>query len=155
MRYNFQIYPTGEQSRVIEIRTGTAVSTADIKQLWDKIPFARGRDPETIRLAVEETDLFVHAWDGSRLVATARVLTDGAYYATLWDVIVDPDYQGQGIGREVMERAVNPFVGRGFSFIALYAAEGKEGFYEQLGFAGHPRGMILRESHWKPRTRHS
>ncbi len=133
---------------MIEIRTGPAVAAHDIKALWDKIAFSRGRDPETIRLAVEETDWFVHAWDGDRLVATARVITDGAFYATLWDVIVDPEYQGQGIGKLVMQRAVEPFLDRNFSFIALYAAEGKEGFYTKLGFDAHPRGMKLKESQW-------
>lgn len=132
----------------IEIRTGPHVSIPDIKGLWDKISFSRGRSPEAIRLAVEETGLFVHAWDGPRLVGTARVLTDGAFYATLWDVIVDPEYQDQGIGRTLVRRAVDPFLGRGFSFIALFAAEGKEGFYTPLGFKPHPRGMILDESAW-------
>lgn len=133
---------------MIDIRAGRQVATHQIQALWDKIAFSRGRDPETIRLAVEQTDLFVHAWDHDRLVATARVLTDGAYYATLWDVIVDPEYQGMGIGRSVMQRAVSPFLDRGFSFIALYAAQGKEGFYERLGFRPHPRGMKLDEKMW-------
>ncbi|NMP24243.1 GNAT family N-acetyltransferase [Sulfobacillus harzensis] len=130
---------------MIDIRIGKALAIQDVKALWDKIPFARGRNPESIRLAIEETDLCVHAWDGSRLIATARVLTDGAYYATLWDVIVDPEYQGCGIGRAVVHRAVEPFIGRNFSFIALFSAEGKGPFYEQLGFTHHPRGMILQE----------
>ncbi len=133
---------------MIDIRLGGMPSVKDVKRLWDKITFSRGRNPESIQLALEETDLLVHAWDGSRLVATARVLTDGAYYATIWDVIVDPEYQGYGIGRAVTHRAVAPFVGRGFSFIALFSAEGKHPFYERLGFVGQPRGMILQEENF-------
>lgn len=132
----------------MEIRAGSDVPTTDIKRLWDQIAFSQGRDPETIRLAVEETDLFVHAWDQHRLVGTARVITDGAYYATLWDVIVDPAYQGRGVGRQLMARCVEPFLGRGLSFIALFAAEGQDGFYESLGFRHHPRGMVLDETLW-------
>jgi GNAT superfamily N-acetyltransferase len=127
------------------------VPTSEVKALWDKIAFSRGRDPETIQLAVEETDLLVQAWDGSRLVGTARVITDGAYYATIWDVIVDPEYQGRGIGRALMQRAVEPFLGRGFSFIALFAAEGKESFYEDLGFRPRARAMNLDEARWRAR----
>lgn len=90
----------------------------------------------------------MQAWDGSRLIGTARVITDGAYYATIWDVIVDPEYQGRGIGRALMQRAVDPFLGRGFSFIALFAAEGKESFYEDLGFRPRARAMNLDEARW-------
>ena len=133
---------------MIDIRIGPSIPIADIKHLWDQIPFSRGRDPESIRLALQETDLLVHAWDDKRLVATARVITDGVYYATIWDVIVDPGYQLKGVGRDVMRRAVEPFLGRGFSFIALFSAENKEPFYERLGFRPHGRGMILDESRW-------
>lgn len=133
---------------MINIRLGGMPAVADVKRLWDKIAFSRGRNPKSIQLALEETDLLLHAWDGSLLVATARVLTDGAYYATIWDVIVDPEYQGLGIGRAVLHRAVAPFIGRGFSFIALFSAESKEPFYERLGFVGHPRGMILQEENF-------
>lgn len=123
-----------------------------VKALWDKVPFSRGRDPATIQSAVTATDHFVHAWDGVKLIGTARVLTDGAYYATLWDVIVDPDYQNHGVGRALVERAVEQYVGRGFAFIALFSAEGKEGFYERLGFGPRPRGMNLNEAQWALRV---
>lgn len=132
-----------------EFRTGQDVSPLDVQALWDKIAFSRGRNPETIAAAIAATDHLVQAWDEGRLVGTARVLTDGAYYATIWDVIVDPAFQGRGIGRALMRRAVEPFLGRGFAFIALFAAEGKEGFYDDLGFRPRARAMNLDENRWQ------
>jgi ribosomal protein S18 acetylase RimI-like enzyme len=116
-----------------------------VKALWDQVPWARGRDPESIMRALLGSSLVVTAWDEDRLVGTARVVTDGVYYATIWDVIVDQQYQGQGIGTRLTEAAVEPFRGRGFKYIALFAAEGKAGFYERLGFERHPAGMRLCE----------
>lgn len=127
------------------LRTGSDVPTRDIKALWDKIEFSRGRDPETIRHAILNTEFFVHAWEEQRLIGTARVITDGAYYATLWDVIVDPSYQAQGVGKALVEAACAPFLNRGFSFVALFSAQAKEPFYEKLGFVRHPRGMKYQE----------
>lgn len=135
----------------IDIRIGFDVATQDIKTLWDKVEFSRGRSPEQIRLAIEQSNLLAHAWEGNRLVGTARVLTDGVYYATLWDVIVDPEFQGRGIGTALVRRAIEPFLDRGFSFIALFSAVGREGFYERLGFRPHPRAMTLNEPLW-PRS---
>jgi GNAT superfamily N-acetyltransferase len=133
---------------MITIHTGNAISAQTVKTLWDKIPFSQNRSLDAISQAIAQTQLFVHAWDGLRLVATARVLTDGVYYATIWDVIVDPDYQGQGIGRRVIKAAVTPLLGQGFSFIALFAADGKEEFYAKLGFVRHARGMTLDATLW-------
>lgn len=132
----------------MDIRTDKNVPISTIKALWDQIPFSQGRDPESIQLAIAATNLFVHGWDGERLVATARVITDDCYYATIWDVIVDPRYQRQGIGTRIVRCAVEPFLHRHFQFIALFSAEGKEPFYEPLGFIHHQRGMTLDESLW-------
>jgi predicted N-acetyltransferase YhbS len=71
-----------------------------------------------------------------------RMLFDFGYTAYLGDVIVRPEYQGQGIGTmivtalkdKVME-AAEP--GDKIMFI-LGAAKGKEAFYEQFGFKKRP-----------------
>lgn len=130
---------------MIRYASGSEVSPTAVKALWDKIPWAHGRDLDTIAVVLLNSQRVVQAWDGDRLVGTARILTDGAYYATLWDVIVDPQYQGQGVGTALVDLAIEPYLGRGFSFIALFAAEGKEAFYKHRGFSIHPRGMKIQE----------
>lgn len=133
---------------MITVQTGKVISAQTVKSLWDKVAFSQNRTLAAITQAIAQTHLFVHAWDGEKLVATARVITDGVYYATIWDVIVDPDYQRQGIGRLIMQAAVTPFLGQGLAFIALFAADGKEEFYTKLGFVRHARGMTLDETLW-------
>ena len=48
----------------------------------------------------------IGAWDVARLVGSVRVLTDGYFYATIPELLVDPDYQRHGIGRRLMELAL-------------------------------------------------
>jgi ribosomal protein S18 acetylase RimI-like enzyme len=48
----------------------------------------------------------IGAWEGERLVGAVRVLTDGYFFATVPEILVDPDYQRRGIGRELMFRAL-------------------------------------------------
>lgn len=131
---------------MIQIRQEMPLSPDPVKALWDLIPWSRGRDPESIMRCLLASQRVLTAWDGEKLVGTVRVLSDGVYYATLWDIIVHPDYQGQNIGTRLVEAAIEPFRGRGFSYIALYSVAGKEGFYERLGFQRHPSGMRLIES---------
>ena len=48
----------------------------------------------------------VGAWDGIRLVGSIRLLTDGYFFATIPEILVDPAYQRRGIGRRLMELAL-------------------------------------------------
>jgi len=56
--------------------------------------------------AALERTINIGAWDGDRLVGSVRVLTDGYFFATVPEVLVDPAYQRRGIGRRLMELAV-------------------------------------------------
>ena len=44
--------------------------------------------------------------DSQRLVAFCRLLSDGVYRATVYDVMVAQAYQGKGLGRRLMEAVV-------------------------------------------------
>jgi ribosomal protein S18 acetylase RimI-like enzyme len=48
----------------------------------------------------------IGAWDGDKLVGSVRLLTDGYFLATVSEILVDPAYRRQGIGRELMRRVV-------------------------------------------------
>lgn len=81
------------------------------------------------------------AWDGARLVGCVRLLSDGYLFSTVPEILVDPAYQRQGIGRELMEgvSALAP------SSIFLGAQAGSEGFFEQLGYARAMPGYVRRK----------
>ena len=88
------------------------------------------------------TAFVVAARDGERIVGMGRMLFDFGYTAYLGDVIIRPEYQGKGIGTEIVTRlkdmvmdAAEP--GDRIMFI-LGAAAGKEGFYERFGFKVRP-----------------
>ena len=81
------------------------------------------------------------AFDTNKPIGMGRVVGDGIYNI-ICDVVVDPDYQGKGIGTEIMSRLLNylkeqtPENGR--TSIQLIAERGKETFYEKFGFKSVP-----------------
>lgn len=83
----------------------------------------------------------IGAWDGERLVGAVRVLTDGYFFATVPEILVDPDYQRRGIGRELMFRAL-ACAPRGALFFG--AQPQSVGFFEKLGCEAGPSGMVMR-----------
>ncbi|MFN2118826.1 MAG: GNAT family N-acetyltransferase [Anaerolineales bacterium] len=81
------------------------------------------------------------AYDAGRLIAVGRAVADGRDCSYISGVAVHPDYQGRGIGRQVMTRLVT--LSRGHKKIILYAAPGKEPFYRKLGFKRMATAMAI------------
>jgi len=88
------------------------------------------------------TAFVVAVRDGEKIVGMGRMLFDFGYTAYLGDVIVRPEYQGLGIGTQIVTRLKDKVMvaaeqGDKIMFI-LGAAKGKEGFYEKFGFKQRP-----------------
>lgn len=72
--------------------------------------------------------------ENGTLIAMGRVVGDGACNFEVVDIAVDPAYQGQGLGRQVMD-AVDAYlssVALEGSYVSMIAD--KPGFYEKLGY---------------------
>jgi len=81
----------------------------------------------------------IGAWDGSRLVGSIRVLTDGYFFATVPEILVDPSYQRRGIGRHLMELALE-HAPRGK--MAFGAKPQSVGFFDRIGCERKLTGFV-------------
>ena len=125
----------------VEIREGDPLDPALLRNLYEHAPWARGRTIEGIERMLKNTDYQFSAWDGGSLVGFARVLTDGIYRATLWDVVVHPGYQKRGVGESLISRVLaHPVLGSVEKF--WLNTRDKFGFYEKFGFVRSPEGMV-------------
>jgi GNAT superfamily N-acetyltransferase len=83
----------------------------------------------------------------ARAVGMGRIVGDGAIYFYIQDIAVHPDWQGQGIGRAVMDRLMRwvHLNAPERAFVGLFAAGGREGFYSHYGFLRHTSltGMFM------------
>lgn len=119
---------------------------AELVRLYAQAPWAAGRTIEDAKDMLAQTDLALSVWDGPRLVGFGRVLTDYVYRASIWDVIVDTQYQGQDIGTQIMQRILqHPSLKR----VELFwlCTRDKQAFYEKLGFSAKEQtGMVWARS---------
>ena len=73
----------------------------------------------------------------------ARAVGDGGYHLLVVDVIVHPDYQRQGIGKQMITQLMD-FVHTEYiedgetTMVSLLSAKDKEPFYEKFGFLRRP-----------------
>jgi len=100
--------------------------------------FRRPVTPDVLALSLEKSWFCVFAYDGPKLVGSGRVVTDGWLHAIIYDMMVLPAYQRQGIGREIMRRLLQKCLDAQIGTIQLFCAEGKQAFYEKLGFVVRP-----------------
>ena len=97
---------------------------------------------EQARACIEKANFILCVRDDEKAIGVVRLLWDGGYIAFLSDVIVDPDYQGQGIGRKLVEAGISKLregMKPGYKVkLTLNSAKGKEPFYEKFGFRVRP-----------------
>ncbi|GMJ04578.1 Serotonin N-acetyltransferase 2, GCN5-related N-acetyltransferase 1 [Hibiscus trionum] len=127
-------------------RTISDLNLDHLNSVFVAVGFPR-RDPEKIKLALEHTQsmLWVEHKKSQKPVAFARATGDGVFNAIIWDVVVDPSFQGIGLGKAVMERLIEELLEKGICNIALYSEPRVLGFYRPLGFVSDPdgiRGMV-------------
>ncbi len=79
-------------------------------------------------------------------VALGRIVWDHGYVVYIADIIVLPEYQGQGYGRRIMEKVMSTIRSNlkpGYSvMVSLSSAKGKESFYEKFGFINRPNDDV-------------
>jgi ribosomal protein S18 acetylase RimI-like enzyme len=95
--------------------------------------WAKNRRLEDLAVAVANSKPVVSAWDGDRLIGFARATSDGVYRATIWDVVIHPDYQGAGLGRKLVETVLmHPHVHRAERVYLMTTHQ--QTFYKRIGF---------------------
>lgn len=77
----------------------------------------------------------IGAFDGaSNLIGWCAILSDGVRHAVLLDVIVHPTWQRQGIGRQIVNQAINHIQTHGISIVHVDFRVEYAGFYRACGF---------------------
>lgn len=116
------------------------VNWEELSELYLIAPLGQ-KNPSDLKIAFSNSMFKCFVYDSGKLIAVGRALADGKDCSYICDVAVHPDYQGRGIGKEVVTRLVN--LSKEHRKIILYAAPGKEGFYRKLGFLRMATAMAI------------
>ena len=104
---------------------------SELETLYRLAPLGN-KSAEMLRTVFDNSRFKWLVRDQGRLVAAGRALADGTDCSYICDVAVLPEYQGTGLGKEIVSRLVED--SRQHKKIILYSVPGKEGFYRKLGF---------------------
>lgn len=110
--------------------------------LFEQAHWSRGRTLEELSTMLTHSDLVVTAWEHSRLIGFGRVLTDYVFRASIWDVIIDEQCQGQDIGTRLMRQILDHSSLKNVELFWLCTRD-KQAFYATLGFSDQEQtGMV-------------
>lgn len=136
---SFQIYYNTRMP--LKIKETAALDVTLVRELYQFAPWAKDRNLKEIKKALENSTLVFSVWDRDLLVGFARVLSDKVFRATIWDVIVHPDYQKQGVGSMILEKILSHPALKSVDRFWLNTKHPL--FYEKFGFKNSSEGMVL------------
>lgn len=95
--------------------------------------WAQERSLNDLAAAISNSDPVVTVWDGNNLVGHARATSDTVYRATIWDVVIHPNFRGTGLGRKLVQTVLaHPRVCN-VERVYLMTTH-QQAFYEHIGF---------------------
>jgi GNAT superfamily N-acetyltransferase len=121
------------------------IAIEQILPLYESNGWSSARKPDALHQALLNSHALVSAWDGDILVGIGNAISDGFLVVYYPHLLVRPDYQGQGVGQQIMEILKQRYEGM---HMQMLVADGESiGFYQKCGFtrAGQTQPMWIYE----------
>jgi ribosomal protein S18 acetylase RimI-like enzyme len=136
--------PEQREGSSIIFSTDRELDLYELEELCNAVGWAR-RPIRKVRKAIQHSYLVVTMWEQRgvrrRLIGFSRATSDHAFNATIWDVVVHPDFQGRGLGKELMKQMIKKLRSEDISNVTLFADPHVVDFYKGLGFMPDPEGI--------------
>lgn len=108
-------------------------SAYDLQQLFQSVEWLSANYPERLKKALDNCETVFSAWDGEQLVGLINAIDDSELTAYVHYLCVNPLYQGQGIGRELLNLIKEKY--KNYLYIILIAeSELLVKYYSSNGF---------------------
>ena len=99
------------------------------------------REPDKLEMASKNSFAVCSAFDDGKMIGFGRAISDGQYQSAIYDVVVLPEFQNQGVGKIIMNALLEKLPKT--SIVLIFSAPGKENFYRKFGFSRLKTGMAL------------
>jgi GNAT superfamily N-acetyltransferase len=129
------------------------IAIEQILPLYESNGWSSARKPEALHQALLNSHALVSAWDGDVLVGIGNAISDGFLVVYYPHLLVKPEYQGQGIGQQIMEILKQRYEGMHMQMLVAdgeaigFAVAARVAFYQKCGFirAGKTQPMWIYE----------
>jgi GNAT superfamily N-acetyltransferase len=122
-------------------------SLDEVLGLYRSVCWSSADKPGVLHAGLLASHSLVTAWDGALLVGLGNAISDGYLVVYFPHLVVRPEYQGKGVGTELMSTMMKKY--SGFHQQALLADGRAINFYKKLGFyrAGSTEPLWIFDGH--------
>lgn len=107
-------------------------SKRQLKELFLSVEWSSGEYPDKLVIAMKNFNCIYSAWDGDELVGLISAMDDGIMNAYINYLLVKPEYQLKGIGKNLVEKVKQHY--KDYQRIAVITMIRESRFYEYCGF---------------------
>lgn len=109
-----------------------ALNPMELEELFLSVEWSSGHYPEKLAIAMQNSSTVYTAWAEDKLIGLINVLDDSIMTAYIHYLLVNPKFQGQGIGRNLINYIKTKY--KDYLRILLVAYENETSFYQNVGF---------------------
>jgi ribosomal protein S18 acetylase RimI-like enzyme len=103
-----------------------------LQDLFLSVQWSSGEYPDKLQIAMRNSHRVISAWHDTKLVGLINALSDGVMTAYFHYLLVRPEYQSKGIGKQLISLALNEY--KDYARKVLIAYDKEVGFYQRFGF---------------------
>tara|TARA_B100001250_G_scaffold414253_1_gene451550 strand:- start:2942 stop:3403 length:462 start_codon:yes stop_codon:yes gene_type:complete len=114
-----------------------------LKTLFDNNAFwAKGRSLKDLKLILSKSTLVVSIWGQQKLIGFGRATSDEIFRATLWDIVIDKNFQNLGLGEKIVASILShPLISK-VEKIYLMTTFGND-FYLKMNFKKEDKQNLM------------
>ena len=118
--------------KTIAYRDTREFSRDELERLFLSVNWSSGHFPDRLAAAMRNYGTVYSAWDEDKLVGLICAMDDGVMNAYIHYLLVDPEHQGMGIGRTLVDMAKRKYAD--YLRVLVIAYDEELHFYKNCGF---------------------
>jgi N-acetylglutamate synthase-like GNAT family acetyltransferase len=108
------------------------ITVEQIKDLFSSVGWRIDDEPSKLLEALKNSETLITAWDEDRLIGLVNAFSDTTRVVYFHYVLTHCDYQRQGIGKQLVNRALNKY--QDYKHLVLISNNEKIDFFKKCGF---------------------
>lgn len=116
----------------IEYREIRDLPEESVLALYNSVKWSSAKKPKELMKGIKGSHTVISAWERDRLIGLGNAISDGALVVYFPHLLVNPEYQGQGIGKQIVTMMKKRY--SGFHQQMIVADGEAVEFYKQFGF---------------------